>query len=97
MSIGPCLCGDPYCAFCGGADPSLETLADEIMEALEIRDEAEGRFLLVTLPRLLESFREAREWERSEAERARLQFEAEKAYDAEDERLAAEIDKVLPP
>lgn len=66
---GPCLCGDPYCPHCSGADPALEDISEEIVDTLDIRTEAEGRFLLAAIPAILAAYRETSNWECREIQR----------------------------
>lgn len=78
---GPCLCGDPYCPHCGGADSALLELEEEIGDVLDIKTEAEGRYLLALIPAALAAFRDTQEWERKEAARVAAQEAAlEEAY-----------------
>jgi len=42
--MGPCLCGDPYCPFCGSADAGYEDFEDAVIEkaGIESHDDYEG-------------------------------------------------------
>lgn len=44
MSIGPCLCGDPYCAFCGNpVAAAMEEWIDHLCEITADFDEEQAR------------------------------------------------------
>lgn len=71
MSIGPCLCGDPYCASCG--DPSaaaFEDLVERLAEELSQLDDIECRLFVDAGRMAVKNFRTAQKWikERQESD-----------------------------